>query len=166
MKGHSGHTRLAHAAFARGLAHRAVLVLERPDDGGVGPGGREPLAVMRPGKGARLGRISGHAHVARILKPPAVQRVLLHRGHEKTPVRREGDVEMRALPLYGLRIAFDLRKPERRAVVVGRREAKALGLEGEAARGRRRAPRLDGPGFVARANLLAGAPRVSLAAHC
>ena len=48
---------------------------------------------------------------------------------------------------------------------MGRREAKALGLEGEAAYGRRRAPGLDGPGFVARANLLAGAPGVSLAAQ-
>ena len=30
---------------------------------------------------------------------------------------------------------------------------------------RRRAPGLDGPGFIARANLLAGAPRVGLAAQ-
>src|ERR1700683_3003189 len=165
MKGHLGHPRLAHAAFARGLAHRTVLVLERTDDGGVGAGGRQPLAVMRPGKGARLGRISGHAHVARILKPPAVQRVLLHRGDEKTPVGREGDVEMRALPLNSLGIAFDLRKPERRAIVVGCREAKALGLESEAASSRRRAPGLDGPSFIARTDLLAGAPRAGLAAE-
>src|SRR5271155_2176054 len=129
MKGHLGHPRLTHAALPRGLAHRPVLVLERPDDGGVGAGGRKPLAVVRPGERARLARISGHPHVARILDPPAVQRVLLHRGHEKTSVRREGDVEMRALPFQGLRSSVDLRKPERRAIVMGRGEAKALGLK-------------------------------------
>src|ERR1700722_20836631 len=72
---------------------------------------------------------------------------------------------MHALPLQGLRIPFDLRKPERRAVVMGRRDAKALGLESEAARGRRGAPRLDRPGFITHPNLLAGAPRAGLAAQ-
>src|ERR1700688_3523608 len=102
---------------------------------------------MRPGERTRLARISGHAHVTRILKPPTVKRVLLHRGDEETAVGREADVEMRTLPFQGLRGAFDLRKPEGGAVVMGRREAKALGLEREAARGRRRAPCVDGPAF-------------------
>ena len=48
---------------------------------------------------------------------------------------------------------------------MGRSEAKAFGLEGEAANRRRRAPGLDRPGFIARANLLAGAPGASLAAQ-
>src|SRR6185437_11927877 len=114
---------------------------------------------------ARLGGIAGHAHVARILKPPAVKRVLLHRGDEEPAVGRKGGVEMRAFPFKRLRSAFDLRKPERRAIVMGRREAEALGLEGEAANSRRRAPGLDGAGFVASANLLARAPCASLAAQ-
>ena len=48
---------------------------------------------------------------------------------------------------------------------MGRGEAKALGLKSEAANRRRRAPGHDGPGFVARANLLAGAPGAGLAAQ-
>src|SRR6185437_6606669 len=165
MKGDAGHARLAHAAFAGRLAHRPVLVLERPDHGGVGAGGRKPRPVVRPGERARLRRITVHAHVARILESPAVQRVLLHRGDQKPAVGREGDVEMRAFPFERPGRPFDLREPERCAVVMGGGEAKTLGLESKAANGRRRAPSPDRPGFVARANLLARAPRAGLAAQ-
>src|SRR3984957_9241637 len=72
---------------------------------------------------------------------------------------------MGALPFQGLRIAFNLRKPERCAIVMGRREAKSLGLESKAPRGRRPAPGLDGPRFIARPHLLAGAPRARLPAQ-
>ena len=72
---------------------------------------------------------------------------------------------MGALPFQGLRISLDLRKPERRAIVMGRRESKALGLEAKAARCRGRAPGLDGARFIARPNQLAGAPGASLAAQ-
>ncbi len=122
-----------HAAFARRLAHRPVLVLERPDDAGVGARGREPVAVVRPGQRARLAGIAGHAHVAAVGEPPAVQRVLLHRGDEEAPVRRDGDVEMRALPFQQRRLGVGVGEPERDAVVMGEREPIALGQEGEAA---------------------------------
>src|ERR1700722_5268300 len=120
---------------------------------------------MRPGERTRLAGIAGHAHVARILKPPTVKRVLLHRGDEETAIGGERDVKVRALPFQSLRHSFDLRKPESRAIVVGRREAKAFGLESEATSGRRRAPRVDRPAFIARTNLLASAPCVGLAAQ-
>ena len=78
---------------------------------------------MRPGQRARLAGIAGHPHVARVGEPPAVQRVLLHRGDEEAPVGREGRVEMRALPFERLRRALDLRETTARRRCNGSRRA-------------------------------------------
>src|SRR5271166_1337567 len=72
---------------------------------------------------------------------------------------------MRAFPFERLRRPLDLGKPERGPVVVRRREPKTLGLEGEAAHARRRAPGSDRTGLVTRADLLARAPGIGAAPH-
>ena len=113
--GHARHRHIgAHAAFARRLAHGAVLAGERPDDAGVGARGREPFAVMRPGEAARLAGIAGHAHVLGVGDAPAVQRIFLHGGDEKAPVGRDSGVDMGTRPGERLRLA-GVGEPERRA---------------------------------------------------
>src|SRR5690606_31576579 len=44
-----GEDRAARAKLQRRLAHWAVLVVERPDDGSRRAGGRQPLALRTPG---------------------------------------------------------------------------------------------------------------------
>ena len=80
--------------------------------------------------------IAGHPHVLAVGKPPAVQRRLLHRGDQKTPIGREQRAEMRALPGERLGLRIRVRKPERRAVVMRDREPQALRREGKPAHGR------------------------------
>ena len=116
------------------------------------------MAVVRPRQGARLAGVAGHAHVARVGDPPAVQRVLLHRGDEEAPVGRSGDVEMRALPFEQGRLGGGVGEPQRRAIVMGERQPIALGQEGEAAHRGRRGPGFHRAGGVAGARLLARRP--------
>ena len=156
MKGDAAHLRRAHAAFARRLAHRPFLGTERPQDRRFGPRRRQPMAVMRPRQRARLRRVSRHAHVALVgLQAPAVQGVLLHRGDDEAPVRRPGDVEMRALPIEDLGRPLHVREPERGAVVMRQGEPVALRREGEPAHGRGRREGLFAALFVARRDALA-----------
>ena len=70
-----------------------------------------------------------------------MQRVFLHGRNEETPVGRDGDVEMRALPFQRLRPGVRARKPQARAVVMRDGEPVALGHEGQPARGRRQVER-------------------------
>ncbi len=79
------------AAFARGLVDRPVLILERPNDRGIGSGSRQPMAIEGPGQRARFRRIAAHAHVLLVGDAPSVQRVFLHRVARKRP---SGDAVM------------------------------------------------------------------------
>ena len=117
------------------LAHRPVLALERPQHKLLGTGGGKPLATHGPCERAHTGGVAGHPHVLGIDDAPAVQRRLLHGCHQELPVRAEGRMVVRALPLQHLRRSLGVRKPERHAVVVGDGQTHAFRREGQAANG-------------------------------
>ena len=117
------------------------------------------MAVMRPRQRARLAGIAGHAHVARVGEPPAVQRVLLHRGDEEAPVGRGG---RRRDASPSIRAASARR---RRWGTTATRHCNGRAPADSPWAGRRGRARCVGalqdftaPGVVARARLLAGRP--------
>jgi hypothetical protein len=66
---------------------------------------------------------------------PAVQRRLLHCRHHELPIRAEGNIVVRALPLQHLGRGLRVRKPHRHAVVMGNGEAHTLRRKGQSADG-------------------------------
>ena len=119
----------------RRLAHRAAAE-ERPKHHGVRAAGGEPLAVAGERQRLSLGGIAAHAHVLVVGEPPAMQRVLLHRGHHRIAVGMDGDRSVAALPFQPARaVHLGCHKPKRGAVVVRCRDTLAAAVEGKAGDG-------------------------------
>ncbi len=159
MTGHHGRLRRQWRQHRGLLPHRPVLGGERPQDHAVRSGGREETAAGAPRYRAHARGIAGHPHVARIRKPPAMQRGLVHRRHQEAVVGAEGDAEMRALPFEDFGLRAHVGKPQRHAVVMRDHKPHALGREGKPADSGRRVERLLLALCRAHERGLAGGPR-------
>ena len=90
-----------------------------------------------------------------------MHRRLVHHGHQELVVRAEGDAEMRAGPFQEFRLRRHVGKPQRHTVVMGNREAQALGRKGETTHRRRHIEGLFFALAAANEGGLAGRPRHS-----
>ncbi len=67
-----------------------------------------------------------------VFQPPSMQRVFLHGRDEKTPIRREGNADMRTLPFQFDRLGRRAGPDQRRAIIARNGKALALGRKGDA----------------------------------
>ena len=159
MTGDDLDLRLRRRQDTRGLAHGAVLGLERPQDELGRSRRRQPLAADGPIERAHACAVTRHPHVLAIGQAPAVQRRLLHGRDHEPPVRAHERGEMRAFPFQRLGRALRVREPERDAVVMRDGEANTFRGERQSADGRWHLEHALGTLAAARKRLLARRPR-------
>ena len=127
---------VAAGQFHRRLAHRAAAE-ERPHHHALRAGGRQPLAGAAERQALRLGRIAAHPHVLPVREAPAMERVLLHGGHDRFGAGVDGDAGVAALPVqHARRVGFRRHEPQAASVVVRCRDPLALRVEHQPGHGR------------------------------